>query len=213
MKLSHALKSEPRRPTVPVKKLVTLADGEIVTVRLILPTDIFGCYAMYQSLSPETRRYSDPFPHRLIGWSMWAVPLALSSIGALRRLLMNLLPRAVTLGYVATNAKGKIVAFTFLKLRKPTYEGYIAESGTFIAEDYQSRGLGTCIMKIKIEEGRQFGIRELIANVHSQNRKMIGLCRKTGYTLFKEIPPNRLLLRLNLDNKRKSKGKQTGLIQ
>jgi len=204
MKLLHAFKLDPRRPKVHAKRLVRLADGEIVVVRPILPTEIFSCYAMYQSLSPETRRYTEPFPHRLFSWSMWAVPLALSSIGLLRRLLTNLLPRAVTLAYVATDAKGKIIALSFLKLRKPTSEGYVAESGEFIAEPYQGRGLGTYLLKMKIEEGRLFGFREILANVHSQNRKVIGLCRKVGFTLLKEIPPDRLLMRFILHNEQKS---------
>ena len=204
MKPLHALKPDARRPRANEKKLVRLADGEIVVVRPILPTDIFGCYAMYQSLSPETRRYTDPFPHRLIGWFMWAVPLALSCIGLLRRLVMNLVPRAVTLGYVATNAKGKIVAFSFLKPRKRTSEGYVAESGTLIAENYQSRGLGTYLLKMKIEKGRLFGIRELLTTGHSQNRKVVGLWRKIGFTILKEIPDNRLLVHLILDDGQKS---------
>jgi len=208
MKPLHAIEPDPIRPRAYSKRLVRLADGEIVAVRPILPTDIFGCYAMYQSLSPETRRYTQPVTSRSINRYMSAVPLALSSIGLLRRILKKLLPTAVMLAYVATNLKGKIIALTYLKLRSLTSEGYVADSGTFIAEDYQSRGLGTYLVRLKIEEGRLFGVRELLADVHSENRKVIELDRKIGFTLLKEIPPNRLLLHLILNNE-----KRKGLIQ
>jgi GNAT superfamily N-acetyltransferase len=187
------------------QRLVRLVDGETVVLRPILPTDIFGCYTMYYSLSPETRRYTEPFiGHGLISWFMWAVPLALSSIGFLRRLLMNVLPDAVSLAHVVTNAQGNIIALSFLRLRKPTLECYGAESGIFIAEDYQTRGLGTHLLKMKIVQARLFGIREILASVHSQNSKVIGLCRKAGYTQLKEIAPNRLMMHLILDEERKS---------
>jgi len=181
------------------ERLVRLADGEIVVVRPMLPIDTFSCFAVYQPMFPETKRYS---PQRLISWAMLAVSAALSSIHVFRRLFMNLLPRAATLAYVATNAKGKIIALSFLyRLRKLASEGYVAYSGTFIAEDYQSRGLGTYLLMMKKEEGRLFGVQELLATGYLQNRKVIGLWKKIGFEPLKRIPPNRLLMRLTLNNK------------
>jgi len=214
MRPLHARKVDPRRLRSQSNRLVRLADGEIVVVRPIFPTDIFGCYAMYKSLSAETRRYAEDFPYRLIILYMSAVSSALFLIVLLRKLLMILFPRAVTLAYVATNLKGKIIALSFLRLRGHYFEGYIATSGTFIAEDYQSRGLGTYLLNMKVEKGRLLGIRELLANVHSQNFKVVGLCRKIGFTPIKEIPPNRLLMRLTLHSEQKtgSSSDEPGLI-
>jgi len=181
------------------ERLVRLADGEIVVVRPIFPTDIFGCFVVYQPMFPETKMY---LVQRLISWAMLAVSATLFSIRVFRRLFVNLLPRAATLAFVATNAIGKIIALSFLyRLRNLASEGYVAHSGTFIAEDYQSRGLDTYLLMMKTEKASLFDIRELLATGHLQNRKVIGLWKKIGFKPLERIPSNRLLMRPVLNNK------------
>lgn len=189
-------------------RLVSLIDGENVIVRPVLPTDVLSCYALYSSLSPRSRRYSGS--HALIRWAMLLPLLALSSVGPARRFLLDLLPLGVASAYAAKNSSRKIIGLFFLKVRRRQVR--VAELGEFIADDYQGRNLGKSLLRMEIAEGYSLGFRELVIAVHSQNRKVINIYQKMGFTLLKRLPTGRLLMHLILDSELKSKRENRYII-
>ncbi len=146
----------------------------------------------------------------MIRWAMLLPLLALSSVGPARRFLLDLLPLGVASAYAAKNSSRKIIGLFFLKVRRRQVR--VAELGEFIADDYQGRNLGKSLLRMEIAEGYSLGFRELVIAVHSQNRKVINIYQKMGFTLLKRLPTGRLLMHLILDSELKSKRENRYII-
>jgi acetyltransferase len=60
------------------------------------------------------------------------------------------------------------------------------EFAVVVADNYQSRGLGTKLVDMLIEFAREKGIDTIYGTVMSENIKMIQLCEKLGFTTRRE---------------------------
>jgi acetyltransferase len=60
------------------------------------------------------------------------------------------------------------------------------EFAVVVADNYQGRGLGTKLVDMLIEFGREKGIDTIYGTVMSENVKMIQLCEKLGFTTRRE---------------------------
>jgi len=95
---------------------------------------------------------------------------------------MKIFPRAVYLSLVVLNSQQKTVAFTYYKLRKRLAgNGFEAEGGTVVKDDYQGRGLGLELLRHRADFAYANGIRRLRSWVHADNIKMVHLSQKLNY--------------------------------
>jgi len=73
-----------------------------------------------------------------------------------------------------------------------------AEIAIVIADDWQGQGLGGRLLTALIDLARQSGIRRLVGSTLSENRGMLALARRFGFTLSKE-PGLAIITNLRLD--------------
>ena len=56
------------------------------------------------------------------------------------------------------------------------------ELALVVHDRYQHKGLGSRLVEMLIEIGREKGLEEVVGEVLTDNEKMLGLCRKLGFT-------------------------------
>jgi acetyltransferase len=57
------------------------------------------------------------------------------------------------------------------------------EFAVVIGDKYQGKGLGTKLVDMLLEVGKEKGLETIYGNIMSENLKMIRLCEKLGFTI------------------------------
>ena len=167
------------------RRNIRLRDGSLLLIRSFSLNDLFSIHRMYSSLSAESKSSFHPIflqPKLRLSWLLDETLQVLSCVSFVRNLLMKIFPRAVYLSLVVLNSQQKTVAFTYYKLRKRLAgNGFEAEGGTVVKDDYQGRGLGLELLRHRADFAYANGIRRLRSWVHADNIKMVHLSQKLNY--------------------------------
>ncbi len=92
--------------------------------------------------------------------------------------------RGALLGSLAEDGSERVVALaSYVRLRDPT----IAESAFAVADTYQQRGIGTRLVEQLAQRAAGHGIDRFVAEVVSDNRKMLGVFESLGFELTREL--------------------------
>lgn len=176
-------------------KLVRLKAGKYVHVRLLAATDILSLHKMYWSLSEESKKFFRPsfFGRKSFRWLLANFALLISTIVPLKKLLMRLFPRIITImAVIAINDNNEIIAFAYLNIKERLANGkYLAGFATCVRDDYQSRGLGSKLTEHAIELVRREKVGEVFLWVSSKNVKAIGLYKKYGFEVVQLVRSSR----------------------
>jgi GNAT superfamily N-acetyltransferase len=147
---------------------VTLRDGTTVTIRPIRPDDAPRLQALFARLSPESifSRFLEickELPYRQA------------------ERLANV-DYQTQMALVATReqcGEEHIVAVAHYWVI-PAGEPYLAEPAIVVEDRYQSRGLGTLLLKRLAAYARAHGIRTFLATFHHNNARIIRIIRRSG---------------------------------
>lgn len=87
--------------------------------------------------------------------------------------------------YAAFDKDGQIVGVVNLMIGKPEHPwiSKAAEFGISVLKEYHSSGLGTRLMELMEEWGKNKGIHCITGRVRSTNRKAMGLYLKQGFNI------------------------------
>jgi acetyltransferase len=140
-----------------------------VTLRPIRPEDAEMEQAFVKKLSAETRyfRFMD----------------------TLRELTPQMLMRFTQIDYdremafVATVREGGTEAEVGVARYVANPDGESCEFAVVIADGWQRRGLGRRVMEQLIGVARARGLRAMVGHVFAQNRGMLALCQKLGFSV------------------------------
>ena len=173
------------------KRIIRLKNGAAIFVRPLAIKDVIPLHKMYLSLSGKSKLFFHPYFLRpKLGW-LWIrdeMSLVISCFSVFRKIFLRIFPKAVHLSLIGLNSKQEIVAFTFLRIMKRIRDGYAAEGGTVVRDDYQNKGLGSQLLVCRNNFGyRSFEVRELHAFVFTQNLRIIHISQKLGWRIIRTI--------------------------
>ncbi|HET8741005.1 MAG TPA: GNAT family N-acetyltransferase, partial [Gaiella sp.] len=92
--------------------------------------------------------------------------------------------RGALLGSLVEDGTERVVALaSYVRLRDPT----MAESAFAVADTYQQRGIGTRLVEQLAERAAGHGIQRFVAEVVSDNRRMLGVFEALGFELTRAL--------------------------
>jgi RimJ/RimL family protein N-acetyltransferase len=161
---------EPAGPDA-LAETVTLNDGTEVTIRPIRPDDAPRLQATFHRLSPETIFY------RFLGQ-----PKDLPDEQAHR--LANV-DYDSHMAFVAV-MDDEVIGVA--RYAEPNWgEDGVAEAGVIVEDAYQSKGLGTMLLKRLIDYGLEHGIHTFAATIHHSNQKILRFLRYSGLPVERRL--------------------------
>jgi len=158
----------------------------VYVIRELRARDIFALDKMYDSLSNRSKRFLSVGYLGLesIGraWCVVHVALFLSSVGAVRRILIRFFPYGVFLSLVAINKQGNAVAFSFVKLKGRLKCGLLlAELVICVKDEYQRRGIGSKLMERTLVLASRENVKRIFLKTLKDNIDAIGLFQRFGF--------------------------------
>jgi acetyltransferase len=143
------------------------ADGELL-IRPARAADAPAIQAFVRKLSPETRR------KRFFG------PLVELSPQQLERLISR--ASADDLNLLVLDCCGEIIGMAQCVATSRAQ----AELALVVADNWQRRGIGTALCSVLFEHARERHLASLAGFVLSENRAMLGLAAKLGFSLARD---------------------------
>jgi acetyltransferase len=173
VKLAPAAQAaQPRLAIRPYPKEVeqdfTLSDGRAMRLRPILPEDEPSLIQAFEQLPQEARyyRFFSPLPE---------MPHAMAA-----RLSQIDYDREMAWVLTEPDTKGDNPIFGVARLiAEPDFDR--AEYALVVLPDLAGHGVGTRMMEILLDYARARGIGEVQGEVLSENRAMLGICKKLGF--------------------------------
>jgi acetyltransferase len=157
---------------MPTHRICTAVDdGTEVVIRPITPDDLALTLAFDQGLSPATK-YRRLLSDRQL------------SSGELRRFTSIDTTREVALIAVVNDAGGPRQVGAARCVDDGARRS--AEFAIVLSDDWQRRGLGVVLLSALIDAARLHGVRRLEAITLAENRGMLNLARKLGFTTREE---------------------------
>ncbi|RIV24057.1 GNAT family N-acetyltransferase [Fibrisoma montanum] len=159
---------------------ITLPDGEVLTIRLLQPTDAATLYNYLSGLSEQSKSYFGPHPFD----------------EATAQLICDTLDPTHTLRLIASRQTGDVVAYMLLllgvlpddlaRLQAVKYPIQLDKAGTVapsVADVYQSRKLGSLMLEHLLETGRSLGKSQVVlwGGVQKRNQKAVNFYTKFGF--------------------------------
>ena len=156
-------------------EIVKLLDGRQVQLRHIRPEDAPLLQEGFARLSPQS-----------IYMRFLKTAVALSDNQARQLATVDYVEHMALVGSVMEDGAEHLVAVA----RYGTVTGDepgLAEAAIIVRDDYQGVGLGKILMKRLLQYGRQHGVRELVATVHSSNARILRFITKSGLPFEKKM--------------------------
>ncbi len=157
-----------------VEEIVTLADGERILVRDLLPSDRDELAQRYCELSPETRRLRffnapDHLSERVLDYLMD----------------VDQRDRAAVVAFSLDDGQIGVGIARYVRDRvDPT----CAEAAVTVLDAYQSRGIGTALLRRLADTARANGIETFTASVMWENRELLDNLRSLGAEIAPSEP-------------------------
>lgn len=166
---------------MPDKKLkstgITL-DGTPIALRLLLPEDEPALQDLFAHMSREDVRLRFFTPMREL--KLHALAARLSHLDYSREMVLVAQHDGMTLGVARYSADP---------------DRRSAEFAVAVRSDWHGRGVGQLLMARLIEVAQQSGISELVGVVLHENKPMLKMCRKLGFSIAPE-PNDATVLRV-----------------
>ena len=129
--------------------------------------DVEGVWALYSSLSDESKKSLPPFDHELI--ERWSENL-------------NQYTFPPILATVATGLnEERIIGRAVLTHNDRPSLRHRAEFGIVVHDDYQNQGIGTELTKFMLDIAGKHGLMKVTLEVFSENKKAIHVYEKCGF--------------------------------
>ncbi len=138
---------------------VTLATGEPVAIRPILPEDAHGLQASFRKLSPQTifLRFLETFKE-------------LSDKQAYHFASLDYQSHMALVALINESGEEQIIGVARYAIIKD--QPGFAETAIVVRDDYQSKGLGTILVERLAHYARKHGIKAFVATVHTSNSRI-----------------------------------------
>lgn len=150
---------------------VFLRDGTEVTIRPIRPDDAAGLQALFGRLSPESIFY------RFLG-----KPKDLPDEQAQRLANVDYDSHMA----LVAELDGDLIGVA--RYAEPDWgEDGVAEAGVVVEDRFQSKGLGTMLLKRLATYGEAHGIHTFAATIHHSNLKILGFLRRSGLPVDRRL--------------------------
>ncbi|MER7762085.1 GNAT family N-acetyltransferase [Streptomyces sp. NPDC097619] len=165
-------------PRVPRSEdVLTLPEGNEITVRRADPTDLTAARAMHDRCSPRTLglRYHGP-------------------VADADRYLGHLLSPRFGRTLAATTASGRLVALGHL-----LWDGDETEVALLIEDDWQRRGIGSELLRRLVDQAVEAGCDSVYAVTQASNTGMVAAMRGLGLPLDYQIEEGTLVITARLD--------------
>ena len=92
--------------------------------------------------------------------------------------------RGALLGALSENGTERVIALgNYVRLRDPS----VAETAFAVADEYQRRGIGTRLVEQLADRASRHGIERFVAEVMSDNRRMLGVFESLGFELSRDL--------------------------
>ena len=155
---------------------VVLSDGSSVALRPVLPDDTLRLQEAFNRLSAETiyMRFLSPLTE-------------LTDEHARQLTHIDYKQKMGLVGVVQEAGQERIVAFARYDMM-PGAEVGLAEVGIVVRDDYQSRGLGTQVIRLLVKYAQEHGVKTLVGTVHILNERILHFVEQSG------VPHTRKLL-------------------
>jgi GNAT superfamily N-acetyltransferase len=150
-------------------EFITLAEGDVVTLRPIAPEDAAALVEFHRLLSDRTVFLRYFYPHRVLG---------IDEVDHLTRL-----DGRDRLALVAEGA-GRLVAVGRYDRSPGRPE---AEVAFVVADAFQHRGLGTLLLRRLARAARLVGITMFSADVLTENSRMLALFHESGFVTTSSV--------------------------
>lgn len=166
-------------------EIVTLRDGTELSLRPIRPDDAPRLQALHARLSPETiyLRFLSAHP-------------TLSQTEAERLANVDQENRMALVATRSKNGEDLIVGvarYATLDARPDE-----AEAAIVVEDAYQGRGLGTLLVERLLSYARMHGIRYFVAEINSENDRILRFIRRSGLPAEKKLEAGVWLIRVRL---------------
>ncbi|MBN1657535.1 MAG: GNAT family N-acetyltransferase [Anaerolineae bacterium] len=150
---------------------VTLHDGTEVIIRPIRPDDAPRLQSTFHRLSPETIFY------RFLGQ-----PKNLADEQAHRLANVDYDSHMAFVAMIGDDVIG------VARYAEPNWgEDGVAEAGVIVEDAYQSKGLGTMLLKRLTDYGKAHGIHTFAATIHHSNVKILRFLRHSGLPVERRL--------------------------
>lgn len=164
-------------------------DGLLIGVRHLRHDDAVYLVDIFENMSADSRyqRYHQIVDHFHAG-RIWQ--------------------EAETIAHMDAKKQGGLIAFADLPDNSNTPVGaarYVclgersAETAVSIRDDMQGGGIGSELLNVLAEEARHKGIQQLVAEVLTSNKGMMGVLKKLPYEITREIDGANYVLTVHLD--------------
>lgn len=170
----------PRVP--PHRAVVTLPEGNELTVRRAGPADLAAALAMHERCSPATLRSRYHGPVREAG-----------------RYLEHLLSPRHGRTLAVQTASGRLVALGHL-----LWDGEESEIALLVEDDWQGRGIGAMLLRKLVGLARQSRCGAVYAVTQSANTAMLSAMRGLGVPLDYQLEDATLVITATLDTARQA---------
>ncbi len=154
------------------------------SIRDLRLRDFWSLHKMYDSLSTESRRYFHPgifgTKSKGVNWFLAQINLLLS-LTPLKYLILRIYPRAVFF-IVGAFERSRLIGFAYLKVCELSSKGgLITDLGIAIKDNYQSRGIGSKLIRALLNTAKKMKVEKIYLTVHPTNTKALRLYKKYGF--------------------------------
>jgi RimJ/RimL family protein N-acetyltransferase len=159
---------------------VTLRDGTAVTLRPVRREDAPRLQEAFTHLSADTiyMRFLSPLT-------------ALIDEQARELATVDYQNRMALVGAIQEQGEERVVAFARYGMVDPNAvdgpNAGLAEVGVVVRDDFQSRGLGTLIIRHLVRYASTHGVKILLATVHLQNERILRFIEQSGVPYQKRL--------------------------
>ena len=147
---------------------VTLSDGEVVTIRPIVPEDARGLQTTFTKLSPQTiyLRFLEFFKE-------------LSDKQAYHFANVDYLTHVALVATIQEYEEEQLIGVARYALIVPQNHEDV-EAAIVVRDDFQNRGLGTILMERLVRYARDHGVKTFTATVHTSNSRIRYFIQRSG---------------------------------
>jgi GNAT superfamily N-acetyltransferase len=166
---------------------VTLADGQTVVIRPIRPDDAARLQAFHARLSPESIYLRWLSAHPVLSE---AEARALSDVDYARRMAFVAVCRP------AGDGEERIVGVARYGVTPERADE--AEAAVVVEDSYQSRGLGSALLKRLVQYSAAQGVRAWVAEINAENARMLRFIQRVALPATRRLEGGAWQVRIDI---------------
>ncbi len=148
-------------------------------IRVARLSDCRSIAALYNSRTASDRALFHPFPGGILApLLLFVLLLAQRAFGLLVRLRASWGFAFVVL---PGDRRGSVEGFIYLRIRRRTPEGYVANFGTQVGPGARAQGIGTMLILALAAEARRRGVYQFETETYARNDATLRIAEKMGF--------------------------------